>query len=111
MGGGDVEGLIERAENHQLPLEEAGAIAGGACRPAFVGEESVAIITQHLNTLPVAPSWHRPDLPPALEVLILRLLEKEPVKRPASAAEVRRALAAVDLTPDDLTPGPFPRAY
>src|SRR5207253_2700712 len=61
-------------------------------RPPFVGEESVAIISQHLNTPPVSPSWHRPDLPPALEALILRLLEKEPAKRPGAAGEVREAL-------------------
>ena len=61
-------------------------------RPPFVGDESVAIIGQHLNTPPVAPSWHRPDCPPALEALILRLLEKDPQKRPASAKEVREAL-------------------
>jgi tetratricopeptide (TPR) repeat protein len=64
-------------------------------RPPFVGDESVAIIGQHLNTPPVAPSWHRPDCPPALEALILRLLEKDPSKRPASAAEVREALENV----------------
>src|SRR5437868_3441296 len=66
-------------------------------RPPFVGDESVAIISQHLNTPPVAPSWHRPDCPPGLEALILRLLEKDPSKRPASAAQVREALATVDL--------------
>src|SRR6266511_3056370 len=38
-------------------------------RPPFVGDESVAIITQHLNAPPVAPSWHVPDLPVALEAL------------------------------------------
>jgi hypothetical protein len=65
-------------------------------RPPFVGDESVAIIGQHLNTPPVAPSWHRPDCPPALETLILRLLEKDPQKRPTSAAEVRDALRAVE---------------
>jgi len=66
-------------------------------RPPFVGDESVAIIGQHLNTPPVAPTWHRPDCPPALETLILRLLEKDPQKRPASAGEVRDALRAVDV--------------
>ena len=34
-------------------------------RPPFVGDESVAIITQHLNTAPVAPTWHNPAVPPA----------------------------------------------
>ena len=70
-------------------------------RPPFVGDESVAIIGQHLNTPPVAPSWHRPDCPPGLEALILRLLEKDPSKRPASAAEVREALdRRVEPRPD-----------
>ena len=64
-------------------------------RPPFVGDEAVAIIGQHLNTPPVAPSWHRPDCPPGLEALILRLLEKDPSKRPADAAEVREALGHV----------------
>ncbi len=66
-------------------------------RPPFIGDESVAIITQHLNTPPVAPSWHNPECPTALEVLILRLLEKDPEKRPASADEVRQALESVDV--------------
>jgi tetratricopeptide (TPR) repeat protein len=61
-------------------------------RPPFVGDESVAIIGQHLNTPPVAPAWHRPDCPPGMEALILRLLEKDPSKRPGAAREVREAL-------------------
>src|SRR5439155_18043415 len=68
-------------------------------RPPFVGDESVAIIGQHLNTPPVAPSWHRPDCPPGLEALILRLLEKDSGRRPASAAQVVAALASIALTP------------
>jgi len=67
-------------------------------RPPFVGDESVAIIGQHLNTPPVHPTWHRPDCPPGLEALILRLLEKDPSKRPASAAEVREALETATPT-------------
>jgi tetratricopeptide (TPR) repeat protein len=63
-----------------------------AGRPPFVGDEAVAIIGQHLNTPPVAPTWHRSDCPPGLEALILRLLEKDPAKRPTSATEVREAL-------------------
>ncbi|MSQ22676.1 MAG: hypothetical protein EXR53_05135, partial [Dehalococcoidia bacterium] len=66
-------------------------------RPPFVGDGPVAIIGQHLNTPPVAPSWHRPDCPPALESIILRLLEKDPTKRPHTARDVREALEAVDL--------------
>ena len=34
-------------------------------RPPFVGDDTVAIIGQHLNTPPVAPTWHNPEVPPA----------------------------------------------
>ena len=65
-------------------------------RPPFVGEDPTAIISQHINTPPVAPSWHSERCPPDLEELILRLLAKAPEDRPASAAEVLAALEAVD---------------
>ena len=39
-------------------------------RPPFVGDDSVAIIGQHINTSPVSPAWHCSGLPPALETLI-----------------------------------------
>ncbi|MEW6186347.1 MAG: protein kinase, partial [Thermodesulfobacteriota bacterium] len=65
-------------------------------RPPFTGDDSVAIIGQHINTPPVSPSWHRPDLPPPLAALIMRLLEKDPNKRPTSAIEVLKALEAIE---------------
>jgi tetratricopeptide (TPR) repeat protein len=65
-------------------------------RPPFTGDDAVAIIGQHINTPPVSPNWHRPDLPPALAALILRLLEKDPQKRPASATEVVKAIEAIE---------------
>jgi tetratricopeptide (TPR) repeat protein len=65
-------------------------------RPPFVGDDSVAVIGQHINAPPVAPTWHRSDLPPALETLILQLLEKDPEKRPESAAVVLQALGAIE---------------
>jgi len=64
-------------------------------RPPFVGDDSVAIITQHLNTAPVSPSWHNAEIPPPFEALILCLLEKNPAKRPQTAAQVRQALESI----------------
>ncbi|MGA8849590.1 MAG: protein kinase [Dehalococcoidia bacterium] len=183
MSGGDVEGLIEKAPEHRLPIERAVGIAKAICRgldyahgkgiihrdikpsnvwlsadgtvkigdfglalavdlprlthegmmvgtvtymppeqamggkvtakadlyslgamlyemvtgrPPFVGDDSVAIIGQHINTPPVSPTWHRADLPQALETLILQLLEKDPEKRPESAAVVLQALEAIE---------------
>jgi predicted ATPase/class 3 adenylate cyclase len=61
-------------------------------RPPFSGHDPVAVISQHLNTPPVAPSFHNPSLPPALNDLILKLLAKDPQDRPSSADEVLAAL-------------------
>jgi len=66
-----------------------------AGRPPFLGDQLVGVISQHINTAPVAPSWHNPELPQALENLILLLLAKIPEERPQSAAAVQKALAAL----------------
>ena len=65
-------------------------------RPPFIGDDSVAIIGQHINTSVVSPTWHRADLPAGLEVLILQLLEKDPEKRPNSAGDVLKALESIE---------------
>ena len=183
MSGGDIEGLIEKAPEHKLPLEQAISITKSVCqglefahskgiihrdlkpgnvwlsadgtakigdfglavavdlsrltqsgmmvgtvsymppeqamggkvtpkadlyslgamlyemvtgRPPFIGDDSVAIIGQHINTSVVSPTWHRADLPPGLEVLILQLLEKDPEKRPSSAGYVLKALESIE---------------
>jgi len=183
MGGGDVEGLIEKAPEHRVPLVQLLAIAQAVCRglafahaqgivhrdlkpgnvwltadgtaklgdfglavaldrsrltqvgmmvgtvsymppeqalggetspqadlyslgamlyelvtgrPPFLSDNPTAIITQHLNTAPVAPSWLTDACPPALEELILRLLAKRPEDRPASAEVVLASLAQID---------------
>jgi class 3 adenylate cyclase len=57
-------------------------------RPPFLGDDPVAIISQHINTAPVAPTWHNPEVPRAVEALILRLLAKDPDERPESAAAI-----------------------
>ena len=185
MGGGDVEGVIEGATDHRLPLEQAINIAKETCRglefahsrgivhrdlkpgnvwltgdgvpkigdfglavaidrsrlttegmmvgtvsymppdqamggevtpradvyslgamlyemvtgrPPFLGDDSVAIIGQHINTPPVAPTWHNQECPRALETLILRLLAKDSSERPESASDVLAALDGLDLT-------------
>jgi len=65
-------------------------------RPPFLGDDPTAVISQHINTAPVAPSWLTERCPPDLEELILRLLAKDPGERPASAAEVLSVLERVD---------------
>ncbi|MDP9238686.1 MAG: AAA family ATPase [Chloroflexota bacterium] len=64
-------------------------------RPPFLGDDALAVISQHINTAPVAPSWHNPAVPRALEVLVLRLLAKSPDERPESGIEVAEELERV----------------
>jgi hypothetical protein len=85
--------ITERADLYSLGAMLYEMVTG---RPPFVGEDSVSIIGQHINTPPVSPTWHRADLPPALETLILQLLEKDPAKRPSSASDVLKALESID---------------
>src|SRR3990172_7495026 len=69
-----------------------------AGRPPFLGDDAVAIISQHINTAPVAPTWHNPEVPRALESLIVRCLAKNPDERPESAAALPEALSAAMTT-------------
>src|SRR6185503_11576675 len=74
-------------------------------RPPFLGDDAIAIVSQHLNTTPVAPSWHNGEVPRALEALVLQLLAKAPEDRPASAAAVRTTLASISSRSTIAVPG------
>jgi eukaryotic-like serine/threonine-protein kinase len=61
----------------------------------FSGRNIVEVLQAVSSKSPVPPSHHAPELPAALDALILRLLAKDPSGRFPSAAAVREALAAV----------------
>lgn len=64
-----------------------------AGRLPFTGDDLLTVISQHLHAPVVPPSTHNPDIPPALDALILQLLSKLPEDRPSSATEVARILS------------------
>ncbi|GFE16458.1 protein kinase [Streptomyces glebosus] len=59
----------------------------------FAGSTALGVLHRHLHEEPLPVRTLRPDVPEALEALVLRLLRKDPQARPADAQEVYQALA------------------
>ncbi len=57
----------------------------------FRAEGVGALLIQQMKEIPEPPRKHAPDLPPALEALILRMLEKSPDARPQQMDQVVEA--------------------
>ena len=64
-------------------------------RPPFHGDEPVKVIFSHINDLPIMPQKLAPEVPAALEQIILKLLAKDPDQRYQSASELFQALKSV----------------
>ena len=69
-----------------------------------------ALIAAHLYRPPPAASSMVPEVPPWLDGLIARMVAKRPDERPATMAEVARALAAAGRATTQLPPGTGARA-
>jgi DNA-binding SARP family transcriptional activator len=82
-------------------------------RLPFEGENAAVLLTNHLHAPVVPPGVQNPEIPAHVENVIVRLLEKEPARRPASAEEVGRLLLAVEPEGEATWPQvvPSPTAY
>ena len=94
--------ITSRADLYSLGAMLYEMITG---RPPFMGDSDVAVIGQHINTPPVAPQWHRPEIPAQLDSLVMRLLSKNLAERPESAADALSAIEAIDIS---AAPSPQP---
>ncbi|MEV5972638.1 protein kinase [Streptomyces sp. NPDC051921] len=70
----------------------------------FAGSTALGVLHRHLYEPPVPVRRLRPEVPEALEGLVLRLLAKDPQARPSGAQEVYELL--LPLLPPPGTPGP-----
>ncbi|MFV0129510.1 protein kinase domain-containing protein [Streptomyces sp. HMX112] len=59
----------------------------------FAGSTALGVLHRHLYEPPLPVRQLRPEIPEALEALVLRLLAKDPQHRPSGAQEVYEALA------------------
>jgi eukaryotic-like serine/threonine-protein kinase len=64
----------------------------------FESGNGMQIVVDHVRTPPVPPSRRAGQaFPPGLEQIVMRCLEKDPERRPASAAELSRELEALGI--------------
>ncbi|MFF0437203.1 protein kinase [Streptomyces sp. NPDC004327] len=70
----------------------------------FAGSTALGVLHRHLYEPPAPVRRLRPEVPEALESLVLRLLAKDPQARPSGAAEVYEEL--LPLLPPRGAPGP-----
>src|SRR5688572_25141852 len=73
-------------------------------RAPFSADTELATALQHVRVEPVTPRQLRAGIPRPLEEIVLRAMAKDPDERFRSAADLRGALLAVDLGPDDADP-------
>jgi eukaryotic-like serine/threonine-protein kinase len=61
----------------------------------FTASSITDSINHHYQTVPRAPSQTRADLPPAFDALVLKCLEKNPINRYATAADLAAGIRAL----------------
>ena len=101
------EAIRSPAADARADLYSVGAVAYFllAGRPVFEGRSVIEVCSQHLHAVPVPPSARLGRaLPEGLEAWVLACLEKDPERRPSSAAEAAERLeraGAGEWTADD----------
>lgn len=93
--------------DHRADLYALGCLAYELItgRTPFHDRSPQRMLAAHITEAPQPVQAFRPDAPGALSDLVMRLLEKDPANRPASAAEVGRTL---DATPSSDTLAAMP---
>jgi formylglycine-generating enzyme required for sulfatase activity len=92
------EQASSQAVDARCDLFSVGCVLYHACtgKPPFTGRDTVSTLMAVATEQPPAPRERNPEVTPALNDLIVRLLAKSPAGRPQSAREVVQALEAIE---------------
>lgn len=82
----------ERSDIYAVGIVLYEMLTGGV---PFRGDSAVSVALKHVNELPAEPRALVPDLPPALNQVVLKALAKNPERRYASAQQFARDLRAL----------------
>jgi formylglycine-generating enzyme required for sulfatase activity len=99
------EAVDARADVYGLGATLYALLAG---RPPFEGGTFMETVTAIVTADPAPPSRHRPDVPPELDLLVLRCLEKKPADRYPTAEALADELGRWLRTEQVETQGPAP---
>jgi serine/threonine-protein kinase len=88
--------------DHRIDIYSFGAMAYELLTgsPPFGGRPPHEVLSAQLTEQPVPLQTRAPDVPPALAVLVMKCLAKNPADRPQTADEIVRALDRIDLSSD-----------
>lgn len=68
----------------------------------FSGESPLSVVTKHLTEPAPSPKAKNPDIPDALDALVLQLLDKKRENRPQTALALKKALERIEMTLGDI---------
>lgn len=93
------QAMADPAADHRVDIYALGVMAYEiiAGQAPFPGTNPQQIIAAHLTQTPEKLSTHRNTVSPALEIIVMRCLEKNAADRWQSAADVMRALEALGI--------------
>jgi serine/threonine-protein kinase len=92
--------------DHRVDIYAVGAVAYELLtgRPVFMGTTPQQVLAAHMTEPPQPVTKHRDTVPPALEHLVMRCLEKKPADRWQSAEELLPQLEALTTPSGGVTP-------